>query len=664
MIDNMNGFPRLTPLTNGDWVGKELYKRKNMFGHKAKPRAIWIRAVSNAVHVKDGFRSDYNIIVGGILSKNGQMRGSFDLIYKQAGRNISDRPMAGIISLHSESKGEYATLRKLTINWECSNYEDLDRLAPYWLSPGVSIFVEWGWSNGSNIISIDINTSDKLINYADNFKNIYKDIIEKSNGNQNAYLGIISNFSWNENEDGTYSCVTELTSWGQTLLTLDLNRDKVYQGSIEQIEKEKTSTIKSFINDNFTDGKLETLINVRTSQKYIKTKDIYIAKKQRFLWLDEDKIYVSWNFIENAVINDQMELKFQNDKSLFRFDSSNIKISNDLLLYTTNADVLLIVKGQDSNAKNFDADNTNEGYINNLYINSKYVKDIFDSSETLYEALNKILIAMSNSAASIWNFKIQPDPTQDNILRVIDMNYTSKDDINNIKTKKESNGDDQLLSFGGYSGKSILSGISITSKLTDQLSLKYFATRNREDGSNICFNDDNDGGMDSLFSNIKDRVFDVIKPPESNAKQEGNKDKNSEQKEKNFSISLKELRQAIISKKTPKVSNPSYGKLIVYDEEGINILTEYINRKIEFDENGNIIENGNQNNETRFTPIYPIEISVTIDGMSGIIPGHCFTLDNIPTMYKKNGVFLVVECSDEIKNDDWTTTLRCFFKKI
>ena len=71
--------------------------------------------------------------------------GWFDLIYKRPGRKIKDRPMPGIESISITSKGEMQSLRKVTLSWMCPSLEDLDDLTPYWLSPGISVWLDWGW---------------------------------------------------------------------------------------------------------------------------------------------------------------------------------------------------------------------------------------------------------------------------------------------------------------------------------------------------------------------------------------------------------------------------------------------------------------------------------------------------------------------------------------
>jgi len=164
-----------------------------------------------------------------------------------------------------------------------------------------------------------------------------------------------------------------------------------------------------------------------------------------------------------------------------------------------------------------------------------------------------------------------------------------------------------------------------------------------------------------------DRVLSKITPPESPPEtdeqkkkrlqlQQEKRDKENE-KNKNFSISYFELKEAINKGVVPTVASSDWPQnILVYEEEGKDLLVSYLNRR-KTDDKGLSMEN-----KVRHHPIYPLQIEVTIDGISGVLPGHCFLLDNVPKMYKDTGVFQVVEVGHEVNQSDWKTTLRCFFR--
>ena len=62
-----------------------------------------------------------------------------------------------------------------------------------------------------------------------------------------------------------------------------------------------------------------------------------------------------------------------------------------------------------------------------------------------------------------------------------------------------------------------------------------------------------------------------------------------------------------------------------------------------------------------FKAIIPLELEITLDGISGLIIGQIFTIDTsiLPTLYKDNNVgFIITGISHTLQNNDWTTTVK------
>ena len=55
------------------------------------------------------------------------------------------RPMAGLKNISSRIKGDTKALKQVEINWQCWDFETLKRLTPYFLHPGASVGLEFGW---------------------------------------------------------------------------------------------------------------------------------------------------------------------------------------------------------------------------------------------------------------------------------------------------------------------------------------------------------------------------------------------------------------------------------------------------------------------------------------------------------------------------------------
>ena len=58
------------------------------------------------------------------------------------------------------------------------------------------------------------------------------------------------------------------------------------------------------------------------------------------------------------------------------------------------------------------------------------------------------------------------------------------------------------------------------------------------------------------------------------------------------------------------------------------------------------------------SPMVPIELSLTIDGISGLFPGNCFTSDYIPKQYKKHAVFQIFTSTQELDANGWKSIIN------
>ena len=62
-------------------------------------------------------------------------------------------------------------------------------------------------------------------------------------------------------------------------------------------------------------------------------------------------------------------------------------------------------------------------------------------------------------------------------------------------------------------------------------------------------------------------------------------------------------------------------------------------------------------------PVIPFDVEFTIDGINGFRYGNILTFDALPTRYKQNAVFSIVQVSHTVGTDNqWTTTIRCIMR--
>jgi hypothetical protein len=111
-------------------------------------------------------------------------------------------------------------VRRVTIEWVCFSKKQLEYMTPYFLVPGITVLVEWGWNHYNPESLVNLQNTEQLKNYFHNPYPLYTDNILKSSGNYDVAFGIITNFEWNI-EGNKIKCRTEITS-----------KDRIYAGLV------------------------------------------------------------------------------------------------------------------------------------------------------------------------------------------------------------------------------------------------------------------------------------------------------------------------------------------------------------------------------------------------------------------------------------------------
>jgi hypothetical protein len=172
-------------------------------------------------------------------------------------RQLGLRPMPGIISVNVTNKGAYGSLRLTTVKFKAWDKAQLDDLEILYMRAGYPVLVEWGWSmymdtastedkdhksktNKGSVKTADAKLSEFInkpmkpfveptINPFDTARDqndIYDDIMRLNHtfsGNYDGMVGIVQNFTWELQIDGSYDCTTILVSMGDTLDSIKMN---------------------------------------------------------------------------------------------------------------------------------------------------------------------------------------------------------------------------------------------------------------------------------------------------------------------------------------------------------------------------------------------------------------------------------------------------------
>lgn len=142
--------------------------------------------------------------------------------------------------------------RRCWVYWTCFSSKQLEYMTPYFLVPGISIIVEFGWNLFNPKSLIDLTNESELTSYY--FKNpfkLYNENVLISNGNYDVIYGLVTNYEWSV-EGNKINCMTEVTS-----------KDRLYAGvsissTVTDIQTENSedpfvyfSSIRKLCDSNF-----------------------------------------------------------------------------------------------------------------------------------------------------------------------------------------------------------------------------------------------------------------------------------------------------------------------------------------------------------------------------------------------------------------------------
>jgi hypothetical protein len=121
--------------------------------------------------------------------------------------------------------------RRAWIHWKCFSAKQLEYMTPYFLVPGISVILEFGWNHFNPKSLIDLNDKTKIFDYF--FKNpypLYNEKILESNGNYDCVFGIITNFEWSV-EGNQINCMTEVTSYDRLYSGIPISTIVAYKSN-------------------------------------------------------------------------------------------------------------------------------------------------------------------------------------------------------------------------------------------------------------------------------------------------------------------------------------------------------------------------------------------------------------------------------------------------
>lgn len=270
------------------WIKTELTNRAAEVGMNTDvtkysgPRTAWTRFFSNGTGVPlhtngktdiekregfimggvNGFNDSYGFNTDGKIIMGYDANGKEHSIDANTNSSFPHRPPPGVesieVSLYGGQNSSFSGLcRRARVNWKCYSLDQLDYLAPYFLSPKVTSVLEWGWNNYDVTSLIDLTNKQAIMDAMLDGKTVMKRI-EDSSGNYDCMIGFIFDYGFSMNAVGGYDCFTEFVNanWlveGQDYKSTSINRVEKIKG-----EKDKITPMKTYL--EFVNNDLNNLV--------------------------------------------------------------------------------------------------------------------------------------------------------------------------------------------------------------------------------------------------------------------------------------------------------------------------------------------------------------------------------------------------------------------
>lgn len=616
--------------------------------------------------------------------------------------DLGIRPMPGINSLSIKSYGEnISTLRIATISATCYDIHQLEALEVLYMRPGYRVLLEWGHTIYFDDLSSDTPNKTRqnvdVLTISPSKTTIYDNIFsnrEKSAYNYDAMFAKVRNFSWEALPDGSYRCTIELISIGDIIDSLKI--------SVPSVSKKNGGTNESSKNNaeeasNAFLGILDT-IKTQSFQSISIGHSVTLKSRDIKDTLEEFDIitytignqagssitYLKFPDLVRLINESCMYYEGEDERSIVIDYNLNYCLSHPYQISTNPKNVLIspynlqtgitygdpelnsdLVTNFDYRANIDENDisrNDLRGNMNNILISIDFLIDTFkglindDNKNEVYlkDYFNEIFKRMVLSMGGINDFRlIRKD--RDDHFEIIDYNYRNAGKVGDTNAYTI-----PVMGLGIPNNKgSYVRDYRLSTSLTNDISTIV----------SIQAQAGNEGGIDgyntSVFNafnvGIKDRLSQPIKSSFNPDDKKGNSDN-----DENNKIDINILIENILS---------YLNKVKKYDfqlnEEESRSLSSDLQDLIQYTNHVNPIQNLNFGTHT---PI-PLNLSLTMDGISGLKVGNIFRLpaDRLPFQYKvfneelygagtfgkARVAFIVFGIDHNVDQNGWTTTLDC-----
>jgi hypothetical protein len=660
----------LSDIVNDD-SGNEVIKKLGLtnqykgIGELAKNYILWHGIGNNNIGIeshKKGLEKTNNII----------NNSSYDL-----SSTMGYKPMPGLISIDITHKNN-GSLRQAIVTMKAHSIEQFNIIDVLYLRLGFHIFLEWGnsvyFDNNNILVKNNITLANEIVNgklngdYVFNWENILKKIQTKrkeSDGNYDALLGRVTNFDWTFRSDGTYNIILNITSIGDIIESLKMN---LYS-------QENSINLNNKINDKsevntFESNVIEKRLNylkysyLKDGKDYNEQKDGSNIKEafdilslnldgKREYWVQYDKNqplppqyyfrfknFLDWiQNVSGLLLNNPKIIKINTDEKSNLFYSIPGQKSMDSTILTTSNNINNVLT-----SFIYQQEGIYAGQLMNLYINFDFIiktlEDVTqDGKANLRDFLQGICDGINRALGNINKIQIKINEDKNEVIFIDEIQIPGYNKLRNTfkEIEKTENVDEPTL-FKLYGVELNKNGsfikdfgikTTISNNIKNTIAIGAQA-RNEDIGEDqIAFLSWNKGLKDRLSPNLL---------PEKESRE-------------NFSIELSKDLDIL----KEKYKNINFNDTLNNEkiEENIQIANKYLT-------NTQQLYSISNNSTSPLSGFIPINLNLTMDGISGIKIFQAFTIEQkfLPYNYNEQLEFLIKNISHTIKNNIWETSIE------
>lgn len=637
----------------------------------------------------------------------------------ETGRKIST-PI--IQSLEIDTDGGNNTLKSARVKIKIFSLKQLEFFDLFFLRPSMPVVLEYGWN--SDIVSktnIDTQLLSKkshtdyvthVVTHFSNYKTAktnYLETLKITDYNFDYMVGKVTDFTYSPTEDGTYDVDLEISAGNELQLWMPLKQDTKQSNANTPVEKAKQ--FQTWLNKIYADFNLPKVISgyseadwgkeffnwgMLNSQEKDKTVSftayisfrfvLEILKLSQLYNANSDKLVYHY---EDAAKTKGKEIIPMNSHKFMCSTSEELIIPNAIPAFKRNPEkgkeneLILDVKGSltncDVNGKTFhivsktiydsfgkeykleEKNDSKYGNLLNVFLNYDSVLSAYNQSYTQADFINNVLAMVNNNTFGLSKLEIMSqtdDPTNSSkSLSIIDYNLIAvnppKQEIDNSyrfkigpnSTLKEFSFNMELSTLAQAQAmyqsqlnlNSIIQGEGFDEKVTSQLKTENYKLFDLS----YAKNSDNYFSINEIEKEI------VIAAATANKTRKDNTGLTSTNKSETKDTDKKPTDLAeLIKNKSVKfkstVNNKSVIKTYIFLDKGVI--------------------QSNINKEKTGSALTYLDISLAIDGISGLSCGEYFQIDGIPEMYNRNGYFQITNVKQGIDENGWKTTIEAGYR--